>query len=97
MKKNKKKIPNVFVPMCADFIHHGHINILEKANKYGNVVVGLMTDEGIKSYKKRHPILNYNQRKKVLIHIDIIKKIIPLNGQVVSKVSKKYKFEYFVH
>ena len=95
--KSKKKSPIAFVPICADFIHHGHINILEKANKYGNVVAGLMTDKGIKSYKKKLPILNYNQRKRVLTHINIIKKIIPLNGLLYSKISKKYKFEYFIH
>ena len=39
--------------MCADGLHHGHINILRKAKKYGNVTVGLMTDKGIKSYKKK--------------------------------------------
>ena len=46
-----KKIrrPLVFVPMAADLIHHGHINILLKAKKYGTVIVGLMTDKGIKN------------------------------------------------
>ena len=44
--KNIKK-PIVFVPMAADVLHHGHINILLKAKKLGNVVVGLMTDQGI--------------------------------------------------
>ena len=38
--------------MCADGFHHGHINILEKAKKYGNITVGLMTDTAIASYKK---------------------------------------------
>ena len=54
-----KKIqrPLVFVPMAADIFHHGHINILLKAKKYGNVVVGLMTDAGIKSYKKKNQLL----------------------------------------
>ena len=65
----KKKIffnlkrPYVFVPMSADFLHHGHINILVKSNKFGNIVVGLMTNAGIKSYKKRLPFFDYNQRK----------------------------------
>ena len=44
--------------MTADFFHHGHINILIKANKLGNVIVGLITDKGIKSYKEK-PIIAY--------------------------------------
>ena len=66
-KKNYKTKPRnkltVFVPMSADFLHHGHINILVKSNKFGNIVVGLMTNAGIKSYKKRLPFFDYNQRK----------------------------------
>ena len=100
MKKKKFfniKRPYVFVPMSADFFHHGHVNLLVKARKFGNIIVGLMTDTGIKSYKKKLPFFNYNQRKKVLKEIKCIKKIIPLNGLEYAKTAKKYKLDYFVH
>ena len=77
--KNISK-PIVFVPMAADILHYGHINILLKANRHGNVIVGLMTDSGIKSYKRKKPIINYKNRKRVLDQIRCVKKIIPLNG-----------------
>ena len=51
----KKKI--VYVCMSADILHAGHINILERASRLGNVVVGLMTDQAI-SYYKKIPFLN---------------------------------------
>jgi len=41
------KRPYVLVPMCVDFLHHGHINILVKAKKLGSVIVGLMSDDRI--------------------------------------------------
>ena len=58
----KKK---VYVSLSADILHSGHINILTKASKYGDVTVGLMTDKAISEYKKI-PILNYHQRKVVV-------------------------------
>ena len=76
----KLKRPFVFVPMAADLFHHGHINILLKAKKYGTVIVGLMTDNGIKSYKKRSPLINFKNRMKILQQIKCIDKVIPLNG-----------------
>ena len=88
--------PYVFVPMCADFFHHGHINILIKANKLGNVIVGLITDKGIKSYKKK-PFIAYNNRKKILQNIKQVKKVLPLNGLKFVWIAKKYKFDFFVH
>ena len=48
--------------MCADLIHHGHLNIIKEAKKYGDVIIGLLTDSAIASYK-RLPALNYNERK----------------------------------
>ena len=69
--KNKKKFfpfprPYIFVPMCVDFLHHGHINVFLKARKYGKrIIAGLMTDEGIKKYKKKKPVLKFKDRKKI--------------------------------
>ena len=91
------KRPYVFIPMSADFFHHGHVNLLVKAKKFGNIIVGLMTNAGIKSYKKRFPFFDYYQRKKDLEEIKCIKKIIPLNGLEYAKTAKKYQLDYFVH
>lgn len=89
--------PYVFVPMAIDFLHHGHINILIKAKKYGNVIVGLMTDNGIKSYKGRKPIISFKNRLKILNHINMISYIMPLPGLKYAYFAKKFKFDFFVH
>jgi len=94
--KNIKK-PHVFVPMAADLFHHGHINILLKAKKYGSVIVGLMTDSGIKTYKKKVPIISYHNRKKILRQIKCVDFILPINGLQYTKFAKYYKFKYFAH
>ena len=103
MKKNKKKNffpfsrPYVFVSMSVDLFHHGHLNILLKAKKYGNVIVGLMTDKGIKSYKKRKPLIEFSDRKKILKHLDCVDFIIPVNNINFAKLAQKYKFDYAAH
>ena len=38
--------------MSADLIHPGHLNIINKASKLGYLIVGLLTDKAIASYKK---------------------------------------------
>ncbi|WP_440931794.1 phosphoenolpyruvate mutase [Candidatus Pelagibacter sp.] len=73
--KNKKK---VYVGLSVDIIHEGHINILKIANKLGDVIVGLLTDEAIASYKNI-PHLNYNRRKIIIQNIKFVKKVIPQN------------------
>ena len=71
----------VYVAMSADLIHPGHINILKITKDYaskikGEVVVGLLTDKAIASYK-RLPYMNYDQRKAVLESIALIDRVIP--------------------
>ena len=71
----------VYVAMSADLIHPGHINILKIAKDYaskikGEVVVGLLTDKAIASYKSL-PYMNYDQRKAVLESIALIDRVIP--------------------
>ena len=97
IKKFTKSQPTVFVPMSADLIHHGHINILKKAKKLGYVIVGLMTDKGIFSYKKKRPLLKYTERKIVVESIKYVDEIIPMPGLKYVEYAKKYKFNFFVH
>lgn len=66
----------VYVGMSADLIHPGHINLLNKAAKHGDVVVGLLTDEAIASYK-RVPFLTYSQREMVIKNLKGVVDVIP--------------------
>ena len=55
----------VYVAMSADLIHPGHLNIIDHAAKLGEVIIGLLTDKAIASYK-RLPYMEFNDRKKVI-------------------------------
>ena len=96
-RKKIKKSKTVFVTMCADGFHHGHINILEVAKKYGKVTAGLMTDAAILAYKKKKPDDKFKHRKLLLSYINVINKIIPVKSINFAKYAKKYKFDYWVH
>ncbi len=90
----KKKI--VYVGLSADIMHKGHINILKTARKYGEVIVGLLTDKAIATYKNV-PYLNFNQRKIIIENIKYVKKVIPQNTLDYSYNLKKVKPDYVIH
>ncbi len=69
-------IKTVYVGLSADLIHPGHLNIINEARKHGRVVVGLLTDRAIASYK-RLPFLSYEQRKIVVENIKGVDEVIP--------------------
>jgi len=66
----------VYVGMSADLIHPGHTNIIKEASKLGDVIIGLLTDKAIASYK-RLPFMTYEQRKEVVENIKGVSKVIP--------------------
>jgi len=94
MPKNGEKI--VYVGMSADIIHPGHLNVINEARKLGKVVVGVLTDEAIASYK-RLPYLDYNQRKVVVENIKGVDEVIPQETLDYTANLVKLKPNYVVH
>ncbi len=65
----------VYVAMSADLVHPGHLNIIEHARRLGDVIIGLLTDKAISSYK-RLPVLTYEQRRVVMENIRGVKQVV---------------------
>jgi len=86
----------VYIGMCADFIHHGHMNIIKEACNYGEVIIGLLTDETIASYK-RVPVLNYESRKVVIENIVGVSEVVPQNTLSYVENLMSIKPDFVVH
>ncbi len=82
--------------LAVDIIHEGHINILEIASSYGEVIVGLLTDEAISSYKNI-PYLNYERRRIIVQNIKYVKKVIPQNSLSYVPNLNLIKPDFVVH
>ncbi len=86
----------VYVGMSADLIHPGHINILKEAAELGDVMVGILTDEAIASYK-RLPFLSYEQRKSVVENIKGVVEVVPQTTLDYRPNLRKYRPSIVVH
>ena len=78
-----KNVKTSYISLSIDVLHHGHINLIKAASKY-KLTVGLLTDKAI-SEKKRIPVLNYENRKKILTNIKGVFKVVPQNEWDYSK------------
>ena len=86
----------VYVGMAADIIHHGHINILSIAADYGDVTVGLLADNAIKSYK-RVPIIQYENRLQIIKSIKYVNNVICQETHDYTDNLNKLKPDFVVH
>jgi 2-aminoethylphosphonate-pyruvate transaminase len=87
----------VMVDMSATLIHHGHIRLLKKASEYGNVIVGLTTDEEIFSCKGYQPELNFEHRKEMLESIEYVSEVVPTPWLLTEETLKQYDIDLLVH
>lgn len=89
---NKK----VYIGMTADIMHPGLIHIINEATKYGNVIVGLLTDKAIAEHK-RLPYLTYEQRKEVVENIKGVSEVIPQEEWSYVDNLKRIRPDYIIH
>jgi phosphoenolpyruvate phosphomutase len=86
----------VYIAISADVIHQGHINIIEEGAKRGSVIIGLLTDKAIASYK-RLPLLGYEERKKIFENIKGVDEVVPQETLDYTANLLKYKPKYVLH
>ena len=86
----------VYVGMSADIIHPGHLNIIREAQKLGRVIVGVLTDSAIASYK-RLPYLTYEQRSLIVENLKGVDEVIPQTTLDYVPNLEKIRPDFVVH
>lgn len=86
----------VYVSLIADILHSGHIKVLKEASKYGEVIVGLLTDKACGELNDV-PYLNYEQRNEVVSNLKIVNEVVPQETASYKDNLLKLKPKYVVH
>jgi len=86
----------VYAAMAADLIHPGHLNIINECKKYGEVIIGVITDKAAATYK-RLPFLTFEQRKIIVENIKGVKEVVAQETLDYVSNLRKIKPDYVVH
>ena len=65
----------VYMCFSSDIIHGGHIAIIRKAQKLGRLIIGVLSDEAVASYK-RLPLVPSSERKRLFENIAGVWKVV---------------------
>lgn len=90
-------VKRILVDLSFTLPHHGHIRLLKKASKYGEVIVALTSDDEILKYKGYKSELDYNSRREILNSIKYVHKVIKSNWLITDNFLKKHKIDYLLH
>ncbi|MFA5603150.1 MAG: adenylyltransferase/cytidyltransferase family protein, partial [Bacilli bacterium] len=86
----------VYVAMSADIIHVGHINLLKTAAEYGELYVGVLTDESIAEYK-RYPLMPLEQRMTIIKSLKGVSQVLVQKSLDYEENLRLIKPDYVVH
>lgn len=86
----------VYTCFCTDVIHEGHLNIIKEAQKYGNVIVGSLSDKASVTYN-RFSTIPEKERVELYKTIDGIDSVIVQNDIFYDDVIERLHPDYIVH
>ena len=92
----------IYIGMSADLLHPGHLNIINEGRKLleetggGELIVGLLTDKAIASYK-RLPYMTWEQRKTVVENVKGVTSVVAQETLDYVPNLLKIKPDYVLH
>ena len=92
----KSENPIVYTCFCTDVIHEGHLNIINEAKKYGEVVIGILCDSEMVKYN-RFPLKTTEERIELAKSIPDIKEVIVQNDIMYDNIVKELRPDYIIH
>jgi len=85
-----------YTAMATDVFHSGHINIINQAAKYGKVIVGILTDEAVATYR-RPPLLDTEERMKIAAGFKFVDKVVEQKQLDYTENLRQIKPDYVIH
>lgn len=86
----------VYTCFCTDVIHEGHLNILKEAAKYGEVFVGVLSDEAMVRYN-RFPTLSIAQRMEMVRSTGLAKEVLIQENVMYDNIINQLNPDFVIH
>lgn len=86
----------VYTCFTTDVIHEGHLNIINTAKQYGEVIVGVLTDEAMVKFD-RFPTISFEERMEMIRNIPGVDKVIKQDAVMYDGVIAEIKPDYVIH
>lgn len=81
-----------------DMFHIGHLNILKRAKEQCEyLIVGVSTDELVKNYKGKTPVISYDERSAIVKSIKYVDRVVPQTTMDKMAAWKELHFDVMFH
>lgn len=81
-----------------DMFHIGHLNILRNAKaQCEHLIVGVSTDEVVREYKGKTPIISFDERIAIVGAIKYVDEVVPQSSMDKYEAWKRIHFDVVFH
>ena len=93
-----KQINERTVYMCfsTEYIHSGHVEIIKKARRLGRLIIGILSDEAVSSFK-RYPLIPFEERKALFENMAGVERVVTQHTLSYAENLRELKPDYVVH
>ena len=86
----------VYMCFSTEYVHSGHISIINKAKRLGRLIIGVLSDEAVSSYK-RFPLIPFDERKSLMEHIAGVEYVVEQKTLSYADILRSLKPDFVVH
>ncbi|MBR7186607.1 MAG: phosphoenolpyruvate mutase [Clostridia bacterium] len=86
----------VYTCFCTSVIHEGHLNIIREARKYGEVTVGVLSDEAMVRFN-RFPSVSFEERLRMVREIEGVSRVVVQEEVMYDKMIETLRPDYVIH
>jgi len=77
-------------------IHDGHLNIIREARKYGEVIIGVLSDEAMVRFN-RFPGISFQERCRMIQELDGISQVVVQKDIMYDNIIHELRPDYVIH
>lgn len=86
----------VYTCFCTEVIHEGHLNIIREAQRYGQVIVGALSDRALIRYN-RFPTISQEERVRLYRSLDGVNNVVIQDDMLYEDVLSLIHPDYVIH
>ncbi len=86
----------VYMCFSTEYIHSGHTSIINKARRLGRLIIGVLSDEAVSSYK-RYPLIPFAERKALFENLAGVERVVTQNTLSYAENLRALKPDFVVH
>ncbi|MCR4908115.1 MAG: phosphoenolpyruvate mutase [Lachnospiraceae bacterium] len=86
----------VYTCFCTDVIHEGHLNIIHEAQKYGEVIVGVLSDPAVIRFN-RFFTEDFEKRMEMVKNIKGVSRVVVQDEVMYDSVINELHPDYVIH